>query len=61
MLSSMSLFLILGVINHSPLRLELEFATNLADNWMVAYTFTDLNRVDYSGSPSVQEVFFHQL
>ena len=59
--TSKPFFFLLGVINHSPLRLELEFATNLADNWMVAYTFTDLNRVDYSGSPSVQEVFFHQL
>jgi hypothetical protein len=52
---------ILGVINSSPLRLEIEFAKNLTENWVVCYTFNNLMRVDYSGSPHKQEVEFIQI
>jgi hypothetical protein len=52
---------ILGIGSSSPLKIELEFGTNLADNWVLAYTFSNLNRVDYSGSPSKQDVVFTQI
>jgi len=51
----------LGIGSSSPLKVELEFAENLTDNWALGYTFSNLNRADFSGSPARQEVNFHQI
>ena len=50
----------LGVVSTSPLKIELEFSPVLPENitWFLMFTFVYLNKINFSGSKTKQDIVY---
>jgi hypothetical protein len=49
------------VVSTSPLKLELEFSPVPTDTWFLLYTFVYLNKINFPGSKTKQDVTYDYL
>jgi hypothetical protein len=55
------IILIIGVVSTSPLKLEIEFEPVPTNNWFMFWTFSYINKINFSGSKTRQDVNFDYL